>query len=158
MFVPESEGSLKGKLYTLEGQETTFLQKIDLATNTNLNIKMAVVCQLVAEGGNLDDILNRDWSFRKLQFYHLIDVNPVWKMLYTKAQNIRNLLIIEDTFKKVKEADLNATDTTNLTKVLKEIQQTIKNNDADTGIKSVTNAYIFQPKAVVDRGWGLNGS
>lgn len=130
------------------------VEEIDIR-DTEDRYKVLLICQEVSKGNSLAEYLNLNWSFTELEFFSLLDSNPEWKNWLNTANNVRNKMIIEITMGKIKELDFESEKRDDVIKLLRGIQEVIKKNEADEGLKSITYNQVYQPKAVKNRGWGL---
>lgn len=153
LYLREPTNEYKGTLYLLEGADKTKVKQVNLKTEKSPEIKVSIICQLVAEGGNLKDILLNKYLYREVEFFQLLKENPSWNIWYSQAQNIRNKMIVEETFKKLSDTDLSNSDVEGVTKMLKVLSDNIKKNEDNSGLKAVSYVQVYNSKALNKRGW-----
>lgn len=117
--------------------------------------KICLVCQEVAKGRTLKDLLNQDWSWNEVDFFNLLRRRSEWEGWFNFAKGIRDKMLIEEMIAKIRVSNLDDDKIENILKLLRGIQEAIRRNEGDSGIRSITYAQVYQPKAVVDRGWGI---
>lgn len=123
----------KGTLFEITNKGRKKIRSLELSSKTCPKIRGAVICQRVAEGSAITEIVkSNSWSPSEVEFFVWLKKHRELLDWYQDALRIRDQVTVDKTYSKLKNLDYGAGEQAEkVVGVLKELKDIMKKRDTD---------------------------